>query len=200
MRFAFIADHRQQWPVRLQCRVLGVSPSGFYDHMNRQPGPRQRRREQLSGHIKRIHAQSRRTYGSPRVFKQLKQEGVAVGRKTVASIMQSDDLRGKSPCKRHPRTTDSEHDHPIAVNVIQRDFTATAPNQKWLADITYIQTDEGWLYLAAVLDCFSRRIVGWATADHLRSELVEQALTNALQTRRPGPTQGLIHHSDQGVQ
>lgn len=200
MRFTFIADHRRHWPVRLQCRVLGVSVSGFYDHVNRQPGPRQRRREQLSDRIKRIHAQSRSTYGSPRVFKQLKQEGVAVGRKTVASIMQSDDLRGKSPCKRHPRTTDSEHDHPIAANVIQRDFTATAPNQKWLADITYIATDEGWLYLAAVLDCFSRRIVGWATANHLRSELVEEALTNALHTRRPRSASGLIHHSDRGVQ
>jgi len=114
--------------------------------------------------------------------------------------MRSDDLQGKSPRKRHPRTTDSGHHHPIAANVIQRDFTATAPNQKWLADITYLETGEGWLYLAAVLDCFSRRIVGWAAADHMRSELVEEALKHALQTRRPDPANGLIHHSDRGVQ
>jgi len=200
MKFIFIADHRRQWPVRLQCRVLGVSASGFYDHVNRQPGPRRKRREQLSGRIERIHKDSRRTYGSPRVFKQLKGEGEAIGRKTVESIMRSGDLRGKSPRKRHPRTTDSGHHHPIAANVIQRDFTATAPNQKWLADITYLETGEGWLYLAAVLDCFSRRIVGWAAADHLRSELVEAALKNALQSRRPDSASGLIHHSDRGVQ
>lgn len=199
MKFIFIADHRKVWPVRLQCRVLGVSASGFYDHVNRQPGPRRKRREQLSGRIERIHKDSRRTYGSPRVFRKLKDEGEAVGRKTVESIMRSGDLRGKSPRKRHPRTTDSRHDHPIASNVIQRDFTATGPNQKWLADITYIATDEGWLYLAAVLDCFSRRIVGWAVADHMKSELVEEALKSALQSRRPDPAGGLIHHSDRGV-
>jgi putative transposase len=200
MKFTFIADHRQVWPVRLQCRVLGVSVSGFYDHVNRQPGPRRKRREHLSARIRRIHADSRRTYGSPRVFRKLKDEGESIGRKTVESIMRTGDLSGKSPRKRHPRTTDSEHDHPIASNVIQRDFTATGPNQKWLADITYIETGEGWLYLAAVLDCFSRRIVGWAAADHLRSELVEEALKNALQSRRPDPRIGLIHHSDRGVQ
>ena len=200
MKYRFIAEHRKQWPVRLQCRVLGVSASGFYDHLNRQPGPRQQRREQLAARVAQIHTDSRSVYGSPRVFKQMKDEGETVGRKTVESIMRDDGLRGKSPRKHKPRTTDSTHDHPIADNVIERDFTATAPNQKWLADITYIETDEGWLYLAAVLDCFSRRIVGWAAADHLRSELVEEALTIALQTRRPDPTHGLIHHSDRGVQ
>lgn len=200
MKYPFIAEHRTHWPVRVQCRVLEVSASGFYDHVNRQPGPRQRRREQLARRVKRIHADSRGVYGSPRVFKQMKGEGEKVSRKTVASIMRDGDLHGKSPRKRQPRTTDSRHDHPIAGNVIQRDFTAAAPNQKWLADITYIETGEGWLYLAAVLDCFSRRIVGWAAADHLRSELVEQAMIVALQTRRPDPTRGLIHHSDRGVQ
>lgn len=128
-------------------------------------------------------------------------EGQAVDHKTAESIMRRGDCRGKSPRKHHPRTTDSEHDHPIASNVIQRDFTVTAPNQKWLADITYIETGEGWLYLAAVLDCYSRRIVGWAAADHMKSEqLVEEALMNALQWRRPGSAGGLIHHSDRGVQ
>lgn len=200
MKYIFIAEHRKQWPVRLQCRVLGVSASGFYDHLNRQPGPRQQRREQLAKRVAQIHTDSRGVYGSPRVFKQMKDEGETVGRKTVESIMRDDGLRGKCPRKRKPRTTDSAHDHPVADNVIERDFAASAPNQKWLADITYIETGEGWLYLAAVLDCYSRRIVGWAAADHLRSELVEEALAIALQTRRPDPTHGLIHHSDRGVQ
>jgi transposase InsO family protein len=154
----------------------------------------------LAERIGEIHAASGNTYGSPRVFKQLRQEGEPVGRKRVASIMRQCELRGKSPRKRKPRTTDSDHGQPIATNVIDRDFTASAPNQKWVADITYIETDEGWLYLAAVMDCFSRRIIGWATADHLRSELVEDALRMALTHRRPNPQGQLIHHSDRGVQ
>jgi len=200
VKYGFIHEHRDQWPVRVQCRVLGVSASGFYAHFKREPGPRAQRREQLAKRVRRIHVESRRTYGSPRMFEHLQASGESVSRKTVASVMREQGLRGKSPRKRKPRTTDSQHDQPIAENVIQRDFAATAPNQKWLADITYIETDEGWLYLAAVLDCFSRRIVGWAAADHLRGELVEEALKTALHTRRPGGDQGLIHHSDRGVQ
>lgn len=200
MRYAFIAEHRRRWPVRLQCRVLEVSASGFYDHVNRGPGVRARQRAELADRIGRIHAESNRTYGSPRVFKQIKEQGESIGRKRVESIMREHGLQGKSPRKRRPRTTDSGHDQPIAANVIGRDFTATAANQKWLADITYIATDEGWLYLAAVLDCFSRRIVGWAAADHLRSELVEQALAMAVRTRGADCRGKLIHHSDRGVQ
>ena len=198
MKYAFIHEHRRRWPVRVQCRVLGVSASGFYDHLKRRPGPRKLRRAALGERIARVHAESRGRYGGPRVHAQLRRDGEKVSRKTVASIMRQRDLRGKTRRKRTPRTTDSRHDQPIAPNVIERDFTATAPNQKWLADITYVDTDEGWLYLAAVLDCFSRKIVGWAAADHLRSELVEEALTAALRTRGPGD--GLIHHSDRGAQ
>ena len=200
MRFTFIAEHRDRWPVRLQCRVLAVSVSGFYGWLCRAPSQRARRREVLGQRIAQIHAQSHRTYGSPRVFKQLKDEGEAIARKTVEVVMRDDNLRGKSPRKRHPRTTDSTHDRPVADNALQRNFTATAPNRKWVADITYIDTDEGWLYLATVMDCFSRRIVGWAAADHLRSELVQEALTMAIRTRRPSRDGGLIHHSDRGVQ
>jgi len=200
MKYNFIDRHRRRWPVRAQCRVLGVSASGFYDHMKRQPGARDQRRAELGERIERVHAASRGRYGSPRVHAQLHKDGRKVARKTVATIMHERGLRGKTKRKRTPRTTDSRHDQPIADNVIERDFTAAAPNHKWLADITYIDTDEGWLYLAAVLDCFSRRIVGWAAADHLRSELVEEALTMALRTRDVDPAAGLIHHSDRGVQ
>lgn len=200
MKYRFIEDHRDRWPVRTQCRVLAVSAAGYYDWRGRQPGDRQRRREQLTGRIEQIHADSRGNYGSPRVFQQLKAEGEKVAPKTVAAIMREAGLRGKSPCKRKPRTTDSAHDKPVAENLLERDFTAIEPDRKWLADITYIDTDEGWLYLAVVLDAFSRRVIGWATADHMRSELVEQALIMALTHRAPALNGGLIHHSDRGSQ
>lgn len=200
MKYAFIREHRECWPVRLQCRVLGVSASGYYDHLKRRPGPRKVRRAELGDRIARVHAESRGRYGGPRVHAQLCRDGEKVSRKTVASIMRQRELRGKTRRKRTPRTTDSRHDQPIADNVIERDFTAAAPNQKWLADITYVDTGEGWLYLAAVLDCFSRKIVGWAAADHLRSELVEEALKSALRMRQTAPGTGLVHHSDRGVQ
>jgi putative transposase len=200
MKYGFIDKHRRTWPVRVQCRVLGVSASGFYDHLHRQLGVRAQRRMALRQRVARIHADSRGTYGSPRVFRQLRYDGEKIGRKTVEAIMRESDLCGKSPRKRQPRTTDSRHEHPVAANVIERDFTAPAPNRKWVADITYVQTEEGWLYLAAVLDCFSRRIVGWAAADHLRRELAEQALTMAVRARNVDVADALIHHSDRGVQ
>ena len=203
MKYRFIEDHRRRWPVRIQCRVLKVSPSGYYDWRGRTPSNRRRRREQLAERVERIHADSRGNYGGPRVYRQLKDEGERVAPKTVAAIMREDGLRGKSPCKRKPRTTDSAHDKPVAENLLRRDFTATGPNQKWVADITYLDTEEGWLYLAVVLEAFSRRVVGWAAADHMRSELVEEALTMALIHRAESPASergGLIHHSDRGSQ
>lgn len=200
MRYAFIEAHDDRWPVRTQCRALRVSPGGYYAWRTRTPGERERRRTQLAERIGVIHDDSRGCYGSPRVHAQLKEEGEQVAPKTVASIMREHGLRGKCPSKRKPRTTDSAHAQPIAANRIDRDFTATGPDQKWVADITYIDTDEGWLYLALVLDVFSRRVVGWAAADHLRSELVEGALGMALTHRRPLPGAGLVHHSDRGSQ
>lgn len=200
MKYPFIEAHRERWPVRTQCRVLEVSAAGYYDWRGRTPGDRQRRREALADRIQAIHGASRRTYGSPRVFQQLRAEGEQVACKTVAAIMREVGLCGKSPCKRKPRTTDSAHGKPVAENLLGRDFTATAVNQKWVADITYIDTEEGWLYLAVVLDAYSRRVVGWAAADHLRRELVEQALTMALTHRAPPMGGGLIHHSDRGSQ
>jgi len=203
MKYRFIEDHRDRWPVRTQCRVLSVSPGGYYDWRGRAPSDRRRRRGRLAERIERIHADSRGAYGGPRVHAQLKDEGERVAPKTVAAIMREGGLRGKSPCKRKPRTTDSAHGKPVAENLLQRDFTAAGPDQKWVADLTCIDTDEGWLYLAVVLDVLSRRVVDWAAADHMRSELVEEALTTALLHR--GPTRasdhdGLIHHSDRGSQ
>jgi putative transposase len=200
MRYAFIEDHRDRWPVHVMCRVLLVSRSGYYQHRRRTPSRRMQRRAEIANRIAQVHAESRGCYGSPRVHRQLRQQGESVSRKRIESIMREGGLRGKSPRKRTPRTTDSKHEHPIAPNVIERDFTAEAPNRKWVADITYIDTDEGWLYLAVVMDCFSRRIVGWCAADHLRSELVEEAINMAIASRRPKPGDGLIHHSDRGVQ
>ena len=204
MRFAFIHEHRECWPVRLLCKVLAVSVSGYYDWRHHKPTPRARRRAELAQRVREIHQTHRRCYGSPRIFAQLKFDGQKVSRKTVASIMQEQQLQGKSPRRRSPRTTDSNHTSPIAANVMERDFTATAVNRKWVADITYIPTEEGWLYLAVVLDCFSRRIVGWATGDHMRSDLVESAMRSAIDSRKPcsrgSEGRGLIHHSDRGSQ
>ena len=200
MKYAFIQEHEHCWPVRTQCRVLEVSASGYYDWQQRKPGPRQERRAALAGRIRAIHHTSKRNYGVPRVYLQLKNEGEAIAPKTVASIMREQGLKGKASKPRKPRTTDSRHEQPIAENLLQRDFTATAPNQKWLADITYLDTDTGWLYLAVILDAFSRRVIGWALADHLRTELVDEALRMALTQRQPPMHSGLIHHSDRGAQ
>lgn len=211
-KFAFILASRDRsdciWPVRLMCRVLEVSVSGLYDFVARldKPGPRAQRRAALVPRVTEIHDTSRHTYGSPRIYKQLRLEGEAVSEKTVAKVMKDLEIQGKSPRKRRPITTDSDHDQPIADNLLARDFTATGPNQKWAADITYIDTDEGWLYLAVVLDLFSRRVVGWATADHMRADLVCEAMQAALLKRGPqrrsqGRSQdNLIHHSDRGSQ
>ena len=137
MRYAFIAEHRQQWPVRLQCRVLRVSASGFYAWQHRKPGKRSLRRAELTEQVCRIYTENRCCYGSPRVFEQLKSDGHPVSRKTVASIMRQQQIQGKSPRKRKVCTTDSKHQKPVAANLLDRDFTASAPNPKWLADITY---------------------------------------------------------------
>ena len=198
MRFAFIGEHRQRWPVTLMCRVLAVSRSGFYGWRNRKPGPREQRRKQMTQKIRQVHEDSRQTYGSPRVHRQLRLQKERVSPKTVAKLMKTAGIQGKTRRKYRPRTTDSDHALPVAANLLQRDFTAAAPNRKWVADITYIATAEGWLYLAVVMDLFSRMIVGWSMADHLKASLVCDALKMAVARRRPAV--GLIHHSDRGVQ
>ena len=148
--------------------------------------------------IRRVHEGNLRVYGSPRIYQALKSQGESVCENTVARIMQQRQIRAKTKRKFVPRTTDSQHDQPVAKNLLDREFKAHLPNQKWVADITYIPTDEGWLYLAGVMDLCSRKIVGWSMREHMQSELVGEALTMALVHRRPKA--GLLHHSDRGVQ
>lgn len=198
MIFSSIKQHRNVWPVRLQCQVLGVSASGFYAWLNRPPSQRSVANQTLIGHIHRIHWDSHRRYGSPRVCATLRAEGQRVSRRRVANLMRNNNLHAITKRRFRISTTDSCHNLPVAANIIDRNFGALAPNQKWLTDITYISTTEGWLYLAAVLDLYSRKIVGWAMRDHMRTELPLAALTMALQQQRPPP--GLIHHSDRGSQ
>lgn len=198
MKFAFIQEELWGYPADRVCQVLDVSRSGYYAWRTRPVSPRQRRHQELAVKVRAAHADSRRTYGSPRVQKALAAAGERVSPHTVAKLMQEQGLRAKAKRKFVPRTTDSAHDRPIAPNLLGRDFAADRPNRKWAGDITYIPTDEGWLYLAGVIDLCSRRIVGWSMADHLRTELVGNALGMALAGRRP--EEGLLHHSDRGVQ
>jgi transposase InsO family protein len=198
VKFAFIEEHLSEFPVAIACETLGVSRSGFYDWQDRPVSAQATRREELAAKIRSIHKDNREVYGSPRIFRALKAEGETVGENTVARIMQEKEIRAKSKKKFVPRTTDSQHAQPVARNILDRQFQAELPNQKWAADITYIPTDEGWLYLAGVIDLCSRKIVGWSMADHMRSDLVEDALEMAIARRQPG--QGLLHHSDRGVQ
>ena len=197
MKYRFVERLQSRYGVRPLCAALGIARSGYYAWRKRQPTPRAQGNQVLLGHIQRIHTSSRLRYGSPRVYLQLRAAGWAVGRGRVARLMRLAGLRGLRRY-RTVQTTHSKHHLPLAPNVLGRDFCASAPNQKWVADITYIRTDEGWLYLAVVMDLFSRRIVGWAMADRLRTELVEQALRMALHQRQPPA--GLLHHSDQGSQ
>lgn len=198
MKFEFVQDHRRRWPVGTMCRVLKVSRSGFYRWQGRKPSARQIRREELLERIRIAHRQNQELYGSPRIHRVLLIGGQVVSRNTVAKLMRQAKIRAKTRRKFVPRTTDSRHHQPVAANLLARDFTAQAPDRKWVADITYVPTRQGWLYVAAVLDCFSRKIVGWAMDDQMPADLVSDALKMALYSRRPG--RGLIHHSDRGVQ
>ena len=197
MRFKFIHAERANYPVRVMCRVLRVSTSGYYAQMKRAPSRRQCEDGKLKLRIQAIHAHSRGTYGRERVRRQLDGENVEVGKQRVARLMREMGLQGL-PSKRFRRTTDSKHDRPIAPNVLGRHFEAERANQFWVTDITFIRTWEGWLYLAVILDLFSRRVVGWAMQSHLRAELALEALHMALGRRLPGS--GLVHHSDRGTQ
>jgi putative transposase len=198
MRFRFIEDRRADYPVALMCDVLGVSPAGYYAWRSRPESRRSAANRALVDDIKRVHRDTRGRYGSPRIHVELKAQGRGASRGRIERLMRRHGIRAIMARPRRVRTTDSRHDLPIAPNLLDRSFSATAPNQVWLADITYIETDQGWLYLAAVMDLYSRRIVGWAMADHLRASLPLAALRMAISAQRPGV--GLIHHSDRGVQ
>jgi putative transposase len=199
MKFAFVKEHQKHWPVEMSCRVLRVSRSGFYAWQRRRPSARQTRQDELLKKIRQVMQNTDSCYGSPRVHRALLVDGQVVSRKTVAKLMRQAKIRAKSRRRYVPHTTDSRHQKPVADDLLARDFQAQAPNCKWLADITYIPTDQGWLYLAAVLDCYSRKIVGWSMADHLESDLAGQALKMAL-VQRPVQAGALVHHSDRGVQ
>jgi putative transposase len=197
-RFRFIEAERARHGVALLCRVLGVSRAGFYAWRRRLPSARARADGELTRRIHQIHAASRGTYGSPRVHAKLRAAGIGCGRRRVARLMRAAGLAGCHRRRRRPRTTVAAAAAVRAPDLVQRAFRPAAPNRLWVADITYVATWEGWLYLAVVLDAFSRRVVGWAMVDHLRTELVLGALNMALRRRRPAP--GLVHHSDHGVQ
>jgi putative transposase len=197
VKFAFIRAERAKLPTTLLCRTLGVSRSGFYAWSERPPSTRAVEDSKLVPVIRACHARSRATYGSPRIRKDLQALEYRISRKRVARLMRREGLTAQPP-RRFRATTDSRHRFTVAPNVVAREFSAPAPNRVWVTDMTYIWTWEGWLFLAAIVDLFSRRIVGWAMADHLRTELPLEALGMALGIRQPD--RGLVHHSDRGCQ
>ena len=193
MKYQFVAKHEGKYPVRRICGLLDISRSGYYAWKNRKPSQREHINQALLDHIRRIHKRYRKAYGSPRVYAQLKKEGHSCNQKKVARLMRQDGLKGQRKYRR-VITTNSKHRFPVAPNLLNRDFHADRPNQKWVCDITYIPTAEGWLYLAGVLDLFSRKIVGWEMSNYIDADLVEKALRMALYRRQPDF--GLLHHSD----
>jgi putative transposase len=180
------------------CEVLQVSRSGYYASINRPLCARATRQAELIDQIRQVHEESHCTYGSPRVHAELLEREMDVCVNTVAKLMKEAQIRSAMHRRFIPQTTDSNHDLPVASNLLEQDFACERANQKWVCDITYIHTDEGTLYLAGIMDLCSRKIVGWSMADHMQTDLCTDALKMALGSRRPG--QGLIHHSDQGVQ
>ena len=197
MKFACIKAEKANFPVRLMCRMLEVSPSGFYAWLDREPSNRALEDQHFAAKVAAVHKRSRRRYGSPRIHRELRTAGTRIGRKRVARLMCAQGLVAR-PKRRFRRTTDSSHGRPPAPNLIERNFVVAAPDRVWVTDITYIWTKEGWLYLAAVIDLFSRRVVGWAISERIDAALCCRAMRNALLSRRPGP--GLILHSDRGSQ
>jgi putative transposase len=186
------------YPIAQLCLALGVSRSGFYAWRQHRPSRRTREDTRLSLSILQIHARSRQTYGSPRIREELRDSGVAIGRRRVARIMRQKGICGRCRVRRRPQTTESDHDQPVAPNLLKDRAPASRINEVWVTDITYIPTDEGWLYLAGILDLYSRKIVGWSVSATLASKVCLDALAMALQQRRP--SKSLIHHSDRGVQ
>jgi putative transposase len=197
VRFAAIERLQEQHSVVRVCRLLGVSTSGYYRWRRHEPSQRLREDRHLKQQILEEHAASRARYGTPRIEQSLRRRGVQTSRKRVARLRRELGLEARA-ARRFRVTTQSDPAHAVAPNLLERRFEATAADRIWLGDITYLATEEGWLYLAAVLDTYSRRIVGWATSERLDRELVLEALDHALDGRRPSP--GLLHHSDRGAQ
>ena len=197
MKYACIDRRRDRYPVRLMCRLLRVSASGYYAWRTRPESARRQSERTLIVEIRRIHQESKGVYGSPRVHAELLAQGIRVGRHRVARLMRLERLRG-CPRKRFRATTDRNPDHAVAKNLLKQDFAADGPNRVWASDITYISTREGWLYLAVVMDLYSRRIVGWSMSPWISRRIVLDALRMAIVSRRPAGM--LIHHSDRGSQ
>jgi len=196
MTYRFIEGHQGRWPVRLLCQTLEVSPAGYYAWRRRPHSARQQRQDTLLVEIRTIHAEVKARYGSPRMHAELVARGHACCINTVARLMRDHGIAAKTARKFRAPTTDSNHDLPVADNLLDRQFNPAEANEAWVADITYIPTGEGWLYLAAVEDLYSRRVVGWSMADHQESRLVVDALALAVERRLPA--EGLLAHSDRG--
>ncbi len=197
MKFSFIEDHRPMWRLGRMCKTLGVSRAGYFAWRRRPESPRGGEDRALTSRIQVIHGTSRKTYGSPRVHRELRAQGTAISRKRMERLMHVAGIQVK-PKARFVVTTDSDHGLPVAENLLQQDFSASAPNRRWVTDITYVATAEGWLYVAAIIDLFSRRVVGWAMQDRMDRSLVLAALGMAIGNRQPA--HGLVHHSDRGSQ
>jgi transposase InsO family protein len=203
VKYAFIERHRRLWPICVQCRVLGVSVSGFHQHRARRrkiAGRRHLSDEALVAHIRAVYEEHRGAYGWPRIWRQLQKGGIRVGKLRVQRLMQQQGIRARGKRRFRIATTDSRHDLPIAPNLLNRNFTVAAPNLAWSGDITYIPTEEGWLFLAVVIDLFSRRVVGWSMQTDVGRNLAIDALEMAWFQRRAQGTTGLIFHSDRGSQ
>jgi transposase InsO family protein len=203
VKYAFIQRHKRTWPIRVQCRVLGVSVSGYHQHLARLSHIAQRRHlgdEALLVHISAVYAESHGAYGWPRIWRQLRRQGIRVGKLRVQRLMQQHGIQARGKRRFRVSTTDTRHDLPIAPNLLDRSFSVAAPNQAWVGDITYIATEEGWLFLAVVIDLFSRKVVGWSMRPDMHRDLVIDALSMAWLGRNPGKQTGLIFHSDRGSQ
>lgn len=197
MKYAWIKKYQDEYDITLMCEVIGVGRTSYYDWLKSQPSPRDLEDQKLAMQIKEIFMNSRNTYGTRRIRKMLMRLDITISRKRISRLMKKHDLCCKTK-RKFKITTDSNHPYPISPNILERDFSATAPDQKYVGDITYIWTLEGWLYLAVVIDVFSRKAVGWSIKSHMRASLVNDALLMALSTRNIKP--GLISHTDRGSQ
>jgi putative transposase len=197
VRFAFISAEKALYSVLALCSALGVTASGYYAWLQRPKSSRAKRDEALKVKVRVIHEESGKRYGEPRIFEALKTAGENTSHKRVARIMKEEKLVARK-VKRFVATTNSNHDFKVPENLLNREFTSSKPDEKWVGDITYLRTSEGWLFLAAILDCFSRRVIGYAVRETLETEVAAAALTQALTMRQPG--RGLMFHSDRGVQ
>lgn len=201
MKFAFIHKHEQEYEVKIMCRVLGVSRGGYYNwvkHQEQPPSGREMANQQLTAAIQTAFKKSRGTYGAPRIYTELKESGMVCSLNRVARLMRKAGIQARKQRAYKVATTNSKHDYPVAPNTLNRQFWAAGPNEKWVGDITYIPTREGWLYLAVVLDIYSRRVVGWSMDKHMETDLVASALSMAAARRRP--CSGVLHHTDRGSQ